>query len=56
MQVVVSLGCDDDEPVTIDISDDSSYTPEVVSDLLRRAGEQAIWLYGQIRGLHTSAD
>lgn len=44
----VTIGCDADEPVTVEISDDQSYVPEVLDDVLRRACERALWIYREL--------
>lgn len=48
MDVTLTLG-PDDAPVTVEISDDSQYVPEILSDWLRRGADTALRLY---RDLH----
>lgn len=46
--VSITTGSDDNgDTCEAIVEDDSSYVPEVVSDLLRRCGESVVWMYQQ---------
>lgn len=51
MEVSVTLGHDSDDGINVTLADDQPYVPEVISDLLRRAGDTALRLH---RELHPS--
>ena len=46
MDVSISLGSDED-CITVEVSDDTAYTPELCSDLLRRAADTALRLHAE---------
>ena len=50
MEISVTLGhdSDSDNGVCVTVADDNTYTPEVVADLLSRAGTEALRLHQQI--------
>lgn len=48
MDVTVALDTGDGDEITVTISDDHSYTPEVVSDICRRAGDEAIRMHREL--------
>lgn len=49
MEVSVQIGAfEADDRISIELSDDQQYVPEVVSDLLRRAADTALRLYGEL--------
>lgn len=50
MEISVAIGAfESPDRITVDITDDTTYVPEVASDLLRRGADTALRLY---RDLH----
>jgi hypothetical protein len=48
LDVAITLGHGEDNGVNVEISDDTAYTPEVLSDLLRRAADTALRLHHEM--------
>lgn len=44
----ITTGTDDDgDQVESCVEDDTAYTPETATDLLRRCGESVVWMFNQ---------
>ena len=44
MEISVAI-CTPTEDITVSVQDDRGYTPEVITDLTRRAGDEALRLH-----------
>ena len=53
MDISITVGHDDSTGINVEISDERDYTPEIVSDILRRAADTALRLH---RELHPATD